>query len=118
MSKDGTRTYGERRVMERHAVRVDVNYRHGDTYLFSTSKDVSELGIFLVSTAPLPRGSRIELRFSTGEGGENIDLAGEVMWVDAGGVGRDPGMGVRFTDPSPEVRERIRSLIRTMAYLE
>ncbi|MDD5309301.1 MAG: PilZ domain-containing protein [Deltaproteobacteria bacterium] len=118
MSKDGTRTYGERRVTERHPVRVDVNYRHGDTYLFSTSKDVSELGIFLVSATPLPRGSSLELRFGAGEGGESIDVAGEVMWVEPGGMGRDPGMGVRFSNPSPEMRERIRSLIRTMAYLE
>ncbi len=118
MRFDKTRALTDRRAGHRHAVRVDVNYRHDETYLFSRTRDVSELGIFLVSKEVLPRGTRIDLEFRPPGVGDSIKLEGEVVWLEPGGFDKEPGMGVRFINPSKEIREQMRTLIRTVAYLE
>jgi type IV pilus assembly protein PilZ len=97
---------------------MDVNYRHGETYLFSRASNLSELGIFLVSNDPLPKGSRLELQFSSLSGAEPLVVDGEVVWIDHGAHNREPGMGIRFINPSVETQQRIKALIRTLAYLE
>ena len=78
------RTLEERRTTHRHKVRMDVNYRHGETYLFSRASNLSELGIFLVSIDPLPKGSRLELQFSPISGGEPMVVDGAVVLVTLG----------------------------------
>lgn len=118
MSEDDTRSYAEKRSQPRHAVRLEVNYRCGDTYLFSRSSNLSEMGIFLTTPTPLGRGTRIELDFPDPGTAEPIRVLGEVVWTLQAGPGIEPGMGVRFIDPSPETRSRVRALIRTVAYLE
>ncbi len=117
MAGNKTRSFSERRVFPRHSAKIDVNYRRGENYLFSHTENLSELGIFLVSKEPLDKGTEIELRFLP-PGGDPIEITGVVTWVERGGQGKQPGMGVRFLDPSPKIRERIKSLIRTIAYLE
>lgn len=118
MQDKENRSFSERRTSERHPIKLDVNYKHGETYLFSRSSNLSELGIFLVTQTPLANGSRIELQFSPPDGGEPIQVVGEVMWIERGGGGKEPGMGVRFVNPTPETRQRLKALIRTIAYLE
>lgn len=108
----------ERRVYPRHEANINVNYKHGDTYLFSTTENVSELGIFLVSDTPLEEGTKLDLTFHQPEGGEPIEITGEVMWIETEGRGRKPGMGIRFMDPNEKLRARIKALIRTVAYLD
>ena len=108
----------ERRRHPRYALDVDVDYRLDDSYLYSRASNLSELGIFLVTARPAPRGTELELRFKVPGDEGVLEVAGEVMWVDRGGDGRQPGMGIRFLEPTAELRERIRTLIRTMAYLE
>lgn len=118
MNEDDTRSYAEKRSLPRHAVRLEVNYRCGDNYLFSRSSNLSEMGIFLTTPTPLGKGTRIELSFAEPGGEEPIRVVGEVVWTLPAGPGVEPGMGVRFIDPSPAVRARVRALIRTVAYLE
>ncbi len=117
MSIDETKSITERRVHLRHKAKVDVNYRHGETYLFSRTENLSELGVFLVSDDPFDKGTKIDLRFLP-PGGEPLEVTGEVMWVDRGSRGSPAGMGVRFIDLNEQVKKQIRALIRTIAYLE
>jgi len=118
MSEDDTRSYSEKRREPRHVVSLEVNYRCGDAYLFSRSSNLSEMGIFLTTPTPLGRGTRIELSFAEPGAGEPIRVIGEVVWTLEAKPGVEPGMGVRFIDPSPETRARVKALIRTTAYLE
>jgi type IV pilus assembly protein PilZ len=118
MDDDKTRAYAEKRRETRHPIRLEVNYRCGDTYLFSRSSNLSEMGIFLTTSKPLAKGTHIELGFADPGATEPIRVLGEVVWVLEGAPGAEPGMGVRFIDPSPETRTRIKALIRTVAYLE
>jgi len=108
----------DRRRQPRHPARFDVDFRASDSYLYSRASNISELGIFVVTASPVPPGTRIHLRFGSAGDGTPIEIAGEVRWIDRGGSGREPGMGVRFVDPSLEFRARIKALIRTIAYLE
>jgi uncharacterized protein (TIGR02266 family) len=118
MNDDSTRAFSDRRSQERHDIKVDVDFRHGDTYLFCKSGNISEMGIFLVTPDPLSAGSRMELKFSIPGNEAPIVIFGRVMWVQAGEGEGETGMGVKFIDPTPEVSAQIKALIRTIAYLE
>ena len=119
MTPDDTKSFSrERREHTRYAVRVEVNYRHGDTYLFSRTSNVSELGIFLVSEEPKPVDTILALEFHVPNARHPIQVQGRVAWVDRGGRSTEPGMGIQFVDLTPEVQKQIKSLIRTMAFID
>ena len=110
---------GERRSYERVPVEWKVDFQSGETFLYSHITNISAMGIFVYSTAPLPVGSPLTLRFAP-PGEEPMELAGEVAWVNPyreQGENTNPGMGVRFVELSPEQRERLVELVRTIAYL-
>lgn len=118
---DSSKSQGglERRLHERFDTSISVDYSSGETFLFSYIQNISEMGIFIRSDEPLPIGSVLELRFAP-DGQEPIELAGEVTWVNPYrpfGDNLNPGMGVRFQQLTPEMRERIVALVRTVAYL-
>jgi type IV pilus assembly protein PilZ len=109
----------ERRQYERFDTSISVDYSSGDTFLFSYIQNISEMGIFIRSDTPLPIGTVLELRFAP-DGQNAIELLGEVTWINPYrpfGDNLNPGMGVRFRDLQPELRERIVELVRTVAYL-
>lgn len=109
----------ERRQYERFETSISVDYSSGDTFLFSYIQNISEMGIFIRSDNPLPVGTLLELRFAP-DGQVPIELLGEVAWINPYrpfGDNLNPGMGVRFRELSAELRERIVSLVRTVAYL-
>jgi type IV pilus assembly protein PilZ len=109
----------ERRRYERYDTSICVDYSSGETFLFSYIQNISEMGIFIRSDSPLPIGTVLELRFAP-EGQTPLELEGEVTWINPYrpfGDNLNPGMGVRFSGLSPELRERIVDLVRTVAYL-
>ncbi|MBN2528248.1 MAG: PilZ domain-containing protein [Deltaproteobacteria bacterium] len=122
MNNEKTRAYSvpndDRRRGKRHNINLNVNYSMGDTYLYSKSSNLSELGIFLVSDTPLTAGTVIQLRFDTPHGTTPVDVTGEVVWIDPGSATAPGGMGIRFIDPSKEITARIRTIIRTIAYID
>lgn len=118
--EDDTSTGGiERRRFERFDTSISVDYSSGDTFLFSYIQNISEMGIFIRSDSPMPVGTVLELRFAP-DGQTAVELLGEVTWINPYrpfGDNLNPGMGVRFRDLSPELREKIVALVRTVAYL-
>jgi type IV pilus assembly protein PilZ len=109
----------ERRQYERYDTSISVDYSSGDTFLFSYIQNISEMGIFIRSDDPFPIGTVLHLRF-TPDGQEPLEIWGEVTWINPYrpfGDNLNPGMGVRFRELSPDMRERIVSLVRTVAYL-
>ncbi len=109
----------ERRSFERIPVSWSVDYQSGDTFLFSYIANISAMGIFVLSRSPLAIGARMTLRFNPPDG-EPFELAGEVAWINPyreGGENLNPGMGVRFVDLEPAMRERLVELVNTIAYL-
>jgi type IV pilus assembly protein PilZ len=109
----------ERRQYERYEASISVDYSSGETFLFSYIQNISEMGIFIRSDDPFPIGTVLQLRFVP-DGQEPLEMSGEVTWINPYrpfGDNLNPGMGVRFRELSAELRERIVSLVRTVACL-
>lgn len=109
----------ERRTYERFDAELSVDWSSGDHFLYSYITNISEMGIFVRSNDPPAVGTVLRLRFPI-DGEPPLELSGVVAWINPLRTDREnlnPGMGVRFTDLSPEQRERVVSLVKTVAYL-
>jgi type IV pilus assembly protein PilZ len=108
-----------RREHERFETSIAVDYASGETFLFAYLKNISAMGIFIRSNEPLQVGTRLRLRFHVDDS-EPLVLDGEVTWINPyrkNGENLNPGMGVRFIELTPERREQVVALVRTVAYL-
>jgi type IV pilus assembly protein PilZ len=109
----------ERRVHDRHDVTWSVDCVADDTFLYASIANISEMGIFVRSEEPLALGTRVTLAFAP-PGHEAFRLTGEVAWINPvrpNGDNPNPGMGVRFIDLTPDNRERLVEVVRTIAYV-
>ena len=109
-----------RRSAERIDVTWSVDCETEDTFLYAAITNISELGIFVKTTDPLPVGTHLVLRFAPPRSTEAFVLDGKVAWVNHVRPLSDnpnPGMGIRFMNLKPEDRETLVELIRTIAYL-
>jgi len=116
----GEASASNRRQHDRIDVSWDVDCETEDTFLYASIKNVSELGIFVLTREPLEVGTRIMLRFSPPGSDEPFDLQGTVQWVNPVRVlsdNRNPGMGILFVDITPDDRERLVAMVRTIAYV-
>ena|SRR5690349_3358337 len=110
----------ERRSAERIEVTWSVDCKTEDTFLYASITNISEMGIFVRTTEPLPVGTRLTLCFSPKASADPFVLAGTVQWVNAVRPLHDnpnPGMGISFSNLTPADRERIVDVIHTIAYL-
>jgi type IV pilus assembly protein PilZ len=110
----------ERREHQRFETSIAVDYASGETFLFAYLQNISEMGIFIRTDHPSTVGTRLRLRFNVESEEEPLTLDGEVTWINplrASGDNLNPGMGVRFMELSPDKREQVVSLVRTVAYL-
>lgn len=114
--KDGS----ERREQARIEASIAVDYASGDTFLFAYLQNISTMGIFIRTDHPQAIGTKLRLRFHVDEH-EPLTLGGEVTWINPykeAGENLNPGMGLRFIDLTPETREQVVALVRTVAYLK
>src|SRR5579862_2163688 len=89
----------ERRSFDRFDVTWSVDCVASDTFLYASIANISQMGIFVLTTEPLPIGTPMMLSFSP-PGHEPFKLAGEVAWVNVvrpSGDNPNPGMGIKFT---------------------
>ncbi len=114
----------DRRMAERVAVDIDVDYSSDETFLFSNSANItnlSALGVFVETTDPAPVGTTLNLRFQVPGAEEALVLEGEVVWVNEvhrdGQANINPGMGVRFLNLELDQRQTLVGLVRTLALL-
>lgn len=107
-----------RRSTERVDVTWLVDCEGEDTFLYASITNISEMGIFVQTTTPLPIGSQLTLRFAPPGAAAPFVLQGTVQWINAATRQTpNPGMGIRFVDLTPDEREMIVAAIRTIAYL-
>jgi type IV pilus assembly protein PilZ len=111
----------ERRAAPRVLVDLEVDYASEDNYLFAYITDISETGIFVRTTSPEQPGTRLNLRFRPDDASDQIEIEGEVIWVNPYRPGAPdnlhPGMGIRFVGLDDDVRDRLLDLVRRFAYL-
>src|SRR5687768_7826837 len=116
----GEASASNRRQYDRIDVSWDVDCETEDTFLYASIRNVSELGIFVLTREPLDVGTRLMLRFSPPGADAAFDLEGRVQWVNPVRVlsdNRNPGMGILFVNITAEDRERLVSMVRTIAYV-
>jgi type IV pilus assembly protein PilZ len=116
----GDTSASNRRQHDRIDVSWDVDCETEDTFLYASIRNVSELGIFVLTREPLEVGTRLMLRFSPPGADAAFDLEGTVQWVNPVRVlsdNRNPGMGILFVNITAEDRERLVSMVRTIAYV-
>ncbi len=109
----------DRRVFDRYEVEWAVDCIASETFLYAAITNISEMGIFVRTTAPLKLNTKMRLTFAP-PGAESFQLEGCVAWVNCvrdNGDNPNPGMGIRFVGLKPDERERIVDVIRTIAYL-
>jgi uncharacterized protein (TIGR02266 family) len=111
----------ERRRAPRVLVDLKVDYASEENYLFAYITDISATGIFVRTTSPEPPGTHLNLRFSPEGRDVELEVEGEVIWVNPYRPGAPdnlhPGMGIRFVGLDDDVRDRLLELIRRFAYL-
>ena len=115
------KTGAERRRHRRFSTSFAVDYSSGDNFLFAYLQNISEMGIFIRTDTPLEIGTELHLRFSVEGQAEPLRVEGEVIWINPyreSGDNINPGMGVRFKRLTPDLREQIVELVRTVAYLQ
>lgn len=74
-------------------------------------------GLFIESMKPLPVGTKLALEFSLPEQpSEWLPAKGLVAWVcpKADQYTFSPGMGVRFTEINPDIRNRVLELVKSI----
>jgi type IV pilus assembly protein PilZ len=109
-----------RREADRYDVAWSVDCQTGDTFLYASIQNISELGIFVATREPLEVGTNVTLTFAPPGFDDSFVLSGVVQWVNPIrflSENKNPGMGVRFVDLHLEDRERLIDTIRTIAYV-
>lgn len=102
-----------RRRHERLAANIDVDLNSEHNFYTGLSRNISEGGLFVATSAVLPRGTEIEVAFTLSPDPEPIKVKGRVRWIrdyDAFSE-MPPGMGIEFVGISPELRDRIQAFM-------
>lgn len=111
----------ERRAAPRVLVDLEVDYALEDNFLFAYITDISETGIFVRTTSPEQPGTLLNLRFAPGDGESQIEVEGEVIWINPYRPGvpdnLHPGMGIRFVGLDDDLRDRLLELVKRFAVL-
>jgi type IV pilus assembly protein PilZ len=110
----------ERRRSGRYEVTWSVDCETEDTFLYANITNISDMGIFVRTDNPLPVGTHLTLRFAPPDVDKAFVLAGVVQWVNPVkplGENLNPGMGIHFQSLTPDDRERLVEIVRTIAYV-
>lgn len=108
----------EKRKAQRVPLKVKVDYQFAGNFLFEYASDISQHGIFIETSDPLPLNSKVTLQFRLPDTKKNVEVAGEVIWVNSNQESsKNPGMGVKFTRINEIDKDLITSLIRRLAVL-
>jgi len=103
----------EKREAPRTLIKIQVNCECDDAFLYDYSYDMSEGGLFISTSEPRNVGDRIGLSFILPEVLEEIEVTGEVTWVNPpGSEDLPPGMGIKFVDLAGEKKELIQEVIK------
>ena len=91
-----------------------IQYRVQESLFKAYSYTLSEGGLYIRTTQPMPRGTELEAAFNLPDSSERIRAKAEVVHVHEQIDFHlyPPGMGVRFTEISREDVERIRAHIK------
>ncbi len=106
----------ESQADKRESVRVPTNlhcsFESIGSFESASISNLSSGGVFISTVSPLPIGSKVELKIKISQTGAEIELPGVVVSNNAGPdlSTEKRGMGVRFSELTPEMLEQIHAL--------
>ena len=96
----------------RIAKRIEVRYRSQSPPMNGFIEDLSDSGMFVDTTQPLPAGSGVEFSFHLPDASAETPIHGHgiVAWSDR------TGMGIEFQQINQQERDRIRFYIASVFF--
>ncbi len=107
----------ERRVFERSAITLRVDYKRMNTFFADYAKNISKGGTFIRTAKPLSVGTEFVFVLSLPAYPEQLELKGEVVWTvpeDQGTEEKPAGMGIRFKFENPEERAKVDDFVERL----
>jgi uncharacterized protein (TIGR02266 family) len=93
------------RLSPRLNVHLAVNYQSGVDLASSYIDSLSQGGVFIRTSRPMPIGTELTMEITVKDAVQ-VAIRGRVVWERL--IGREDGMGVAFLDPLPD---RLRNLL-------
>lgn len=100
----------ERRKSPRLHFSADITFASGANFYAGRTHDISAGGLFFETTAALEVGQRLWIRLRVL--GQPYAVTAEVCWLLYDRAGRPRGIGVRFLNTPPPMREAIDIFMR------
>lgn len=93
---------------------VKVDYRTIGSFMTDYAENISQGGLFIRTSLPLPVGERVRLRLMLPDGDAPFALDGVVKWVSTirEKEQHPAGMGVEFVDFDQEVQDKLAALVK------
>lgn len=92
----------DRRVANRFAARIKVNFRSVDELVTAYTGDLSQGGLYVAAAQQLPAGTEVQLSLELPDGGPPARIPARVAYAlsaeEATAQGRQPGMGMEFLE--------------------
>lgn len=104
------------RATPRAAARFRVDYACEGNYLISYSRNISADGMFVCTKTPAPVGALLQLVFSIGDLHE-VAVTAQVVWSGPLRGAGECGMGLRFIDAPPTLRDAVLEIVHRVAVL-
>ncbi len=105
---------GERRRAPRADVTLRIEYATVDELFSEFTRDINEGGLFVETEKLQPPGTEVALQFRLPGSDEVLTTLGRVVRVSQGKSGVPSGMGIEFDELTPDDRERIDRIVRTL----
>lgn len=116
LAQDPPKPEQETRSEERVALSFKVRYRTPEGHVFeSRARGIGGGGLYIESDAPLPVGTSLSMDFVLqGATNETLEAKGTVAWIcpKSDQYTFSSGMGIQFTDMTPDTRGRILKVMR------
>lgn len=111
----------ERRIDEREAIELKVEYKRLNTFFSDYTKNISRGGTFIKTNRPLDVGTDFVFKLYVPHQEQPLAIHGQVQWVVteadvAAGDSREPypGMGIRFIYRDGDRREEIDKFVEKL----
>ena len=107
----------EKRLAERAAITLRVDYKRLNTFFADYTKNISKGGTFIRTTKPLAVGTEFVFVLSLPAQNEQLRLLGEVVWITEEREADEenlPGMGIRFKFKNDAEREAVHVFVERL----
>jgi len=111
----------DRRIQERAAIELKVEYKRLNTFFADYTKNISKGGTFIRTDKPLDIGTEFVFALTIPQLTEPMRLRGKVIWTTALEQATEespPGMGIRFQYSNDQERRATEGIVEKLMTTE